>query len=75
MDGWMDGFTWLKKKYTNSRRIWTEEKCRKEAVKFRSVSEFKKGNKSAYKAATRYKWLKDFKWLKGEAVQLDLFDN
>lgn len=74
-NGWIDGFTWLKKKVTYSRRIWTEEKCRNEALKYKSVSEFKKGNKSAYKAATRYKWLKEYRWLKGDANQLDLFDD
>lgn len=73
-NGWIDDFVWLLKQKPNIRRIWTEENCRNEALKYKSVSEFKKGNKSAYKAATRYKWLKDYQWLKRENGKLDLFD-
>ena len=74
-NGWIDGFTWLQKQKPNNRRVWTEEKCREEALKYKSTLAFKKGNKSAYKAATRYKWLKDYTWLKKNNGQLDLFDN
>ena len=73
-NGWIDDFTWLKKQKPNIRRVWTEEKCRKEALKYKSTMEFKKGNKSAYKAATRYKWLKDYIWFRKNKGQLDLFD-
>lgn len=69
---WIDDFIWLLKQKPNSRRVWTEEKCREEAKKYKSSSEFKKGNKSAYKAATRYKWLRDYIWFNNG--QLDLFD-
>ena len=73
-NGWIDDFTWLKKQKPNIRRVWTEEKSRKEALKYKSTMEFKKGNKSAYKAATRYKWLKDYIWFRKNKGQLDLFD-
>ena len=74
-NGWINDFTWLQKQKPNIRRVWTEEKCREEALKYKSSSEFRKGNKSAYKAATRYNWLKDYKWLKQETGQLELFEN
>ena len=74
-NGWINDFTWLQKQKPNIRRVWTEEKCREEALKYKSSSEFRKGNKSAFKAATRYKWLKDYKWLKQETGQLELFEN
>lgn len=73
-NGWIDDFTWLQKQKPNIRRIWTEGKCRVEALKYNSVSEFKKGNKSAYKAATRYKWIKDYTWFRKDSGQLSLFD-
>ena len=72
-NGWIDDFNWLQKQKPNVRRVWTEEKCRKEALKYKSSSEFRKGNKSAYKAATRYKWLKEYIWLNQINGQLDLF--
>lgn len=74
-NGWIDDFTWLQKQKPNTRRVWTEEKCREEALKYKSSSEFRKGNKSAYKASIRYKWLKDYKWLKQETGQLELFED
>lgn len=74
-NGWIDSFTWLQKQKPNIRRVWTKEKCREEALKYKSSSEFKKGNKSAYKAATRYKWLKEYSWFKKNNGQLDLFDS
>lgn len=70
--GWIEDFTWLQKQKPNIRRIWTKEKCREVAIKYKSVSEFKKENKSAYKAATRYKWLKEYTWFNNG--QLSLFD-
>lgn len=74
-NGWIDDFTWLKKQKPNIRRVWTKEKCRDEALKYKSSSEFRKGNKSAYKAATRYKWLKEYTWFNPNNGQLDLFDS
>ena len=71
-NGWIEDFTWLQKQKPNIRRVWTKEKCREVAVKYKSASEFRKGNKSAYKAATRYKWLRDYIWFNNG--QLDLFD-
>ena len=73
-NGWIDCFIWLQKQKPNIRRVWTKEKCRVEALKYKTVSEFRKKNKSAYKAATRYKWLKDYTWFKKDKDQLSLFE-
>ena len=38
---------------------WTLEKCRIEALKYSTFSEFRLGNKSAYNSALKNKWLYD----------------
>ena len=43
-------------------KIWTYEKCYEEAKKYFSKKEFRKGNCSAYEAALRNNWLKDYDW-------------
>ena len=40
------------------RGYWDKEKCAKEALKFKSKSEFK-SNSTAYHAATRNKWIRE----------------
>ena len=39
-----------------NRLIWTKEKCQEESLKFKTRSEFKKKNDSAYKSAKRNGW-------------------
>ena len=45
------------------RRKWTDENCRDEARKYKTKTEFKKGNTGAYKYALEKKLLKSFDWL------------
>lgn len=42
--------------------LWTKERCRNEAEKYRSKSEFEKGCGSAYKVARQNGWLSDYIW-------------
>ena len=35
------------------KKIWTKEKCKEEAKKYTSISEFRKRNRSAYQTALR----------------------
>ena len=64
--GWINDYEWLEtntsKIISEKLRVWTKEKCKEEALRYKSSSDFKKGNKSAYNAAKRYKWLKDYTW-------------
>ena len=46
--------------------IWTKEKCKEEASKYSSRSEFKKGNQSAYLTAWKNGWLDE--WFKKQLV-------
>lgn len=43
---------------------WTKAMCEEEAKKYLSKSEFKSGNQSAYDAARKNGWLKDYIWFK-----------
>lgn len=45
-------------------RLWTEEKCKIEALQYKDVKTFREESKHAYDAAVRRKWLKNYTWLK-----------
>ena len=42
---------------------WTKKRCLEEALKYSSCKDFNKYSNSAYSAAYRNGWLKDYKWL------------
>lgn len=44
-------------------RKWTYKKVYQEALKYKRSSDFEKGNPSAYKAAIRNNWRKDYTWI------------
>jgi hypothetical protein len=65
------GYTMLNKSATGVSRgslgtisngKWTKTKCHEEAHKYTSASEFGKSSPSAYEAARRNGWLKDYTW-------------
>jgi hypothetical protein len=59
--GWLRKFTWLKFAH---RIKWTEESCRKAAMKYKELGKFQYGkDSSAYNAACRNGWLKTYTWL------------
>lgn len=43
---------------------WTKKKCYNEALKYKTLHEFRYGNYGAFKSAYKHKWLKDYNWLK-----------
>lgn len=45
-------------------RLWTKDKCREAALQYSDMSSFRIQSKSAYTAAVKHGWLKDFTWLK-----------
>ena len=62
------GYTILNKVKTGSigsigQGKWTKKTCIKEAKKYKTRSEFKKGNISAYQVARKNDWLKEYEWL------------
>lgn len=57
--GWMDDYTWFVVKKRPS-GYWDYETTRNEAKKYKSGGEFKKGHSSAYQAACRNGWLREF---------------
>lgn len=46
------------------RNYWTKEKVFDEAKKYKTKSEFKKGNPTAYQVARKNGWLKEMNWFK-----------
>ena len=64
-NGWINDYDWLIDTITddeNRNRKWTINTCLKEAKRYTSKSAFKKGNGSAYCAALKNGWLKDYTW-------------
>ena len=60
-NGWLKDYTWfvLIQKPTG---YWNKERCEKEAKKYETKNEFQKLGGSAYNAALKNGWLKDYTW-------------
>ncbi|MBQ9671558.1 MAG: hypothetical protein IJV34_01735 [Prevotella sp.] len=68
INGWLNDYDWLVDTQLEKKHIkkkWTEEACFNEAQKYTSKSAFKSGNESAYSAALKSGWLKDYTWFTG----------
>lgn len=64
-NGWIDDYVWLIDTLlfdANKKRKWSKDKCYEEAKQYKSKSAFKKGCGSAYSAASKNGWLKDYYW-------------
>ena len=62
-NGWMKDYDWFENGHmirAEKDRIWTYDKTKEEANKYKSRSEFKNNNGSAYDAARKHKWLDEF---------------
>ena len=65
-NGWLRKFTWLPFAH---RVKWTEESCRKAAMKYRTLDGFMHGkDQSAYNASLRNGWLGSFTWLRRKTL-------
>lgn len=62
-NGWLKDYTWFIEKHKPN-GYWTYERCKEEALKYTSKSEFNKGSKSAYSVAWENGWLDDYTWFK-----------
>lgn len=60
---WLNDYIWLKNKeeYAHHKK-WTKERTEKEARKYNTQSDFQKNCPSAFSAAWRNGWLKDYDW-------------
>ena len=55
--------------YKNMKRIWFEDNCREEALKYEYLTDFSKGSHEAWIAARKYGYIKTYTWLKkGKSV-------
>jgi len=68
-NGWFKDYTWflsdeeIRHQKRPSRVKWSYEKCREEALKFKTLADFSKAFPSAYTIANRNGWIDDFDWL------------
>lgn len=60
-NGWLDSYTWFERPAPHN-KIWDEETCRKEALKYKSRGELAKGCGGAYREARKNGWLNDYVW-------------
>lgn len=44
-------------------RVWTEELCREEALRYTEMKAFRTNSKEAYNAALKHRWLENYTWL------------
>lgn len=73
-NNWLDEFTWLPSDARQLRLerhgLWTQEACFEEAKKYKSRTEFAQKNGSAYKNATKHRWIDDYTWLRDERLDI-----
>ena len=58
--GYLDKFDWLKHERTKRGTYQSYNNCKQEASKYKSKSEFRKNNSSAYSASLKHGWLDEF---------------
>lgn len=61
-NGWLKEFTWLELQHVSPVR-WTTEALVKESKKYKTLSDFYKGNRNAYCVAYRHGLIGQFTWL------------
>jgi len=58
------------------RNYWNNyDNCYNEAKKYNTISEYQKGSSSAYHAAVKGGWLKEYTWLKASRKPRNYWDN
>ncbi len=60
-NGWLDDYDWMQLKIKPN-GYWDYEKCKEEALKYKSRGEFCKGSIRAYQVALKNGWLNDYTW-------------
>lgn len=62
-NNWLDKFTWLVPQ-CNKKGFWTYQKCKEEALKYKTFYDFEKNSVTAAQKSRKMGWIKDFVWLK-----------
>ena len=62
-EGWLKDYIWLDR-LNKCVGYWTEEKVKEIALKYTTISEFRKNNPMVYEVARQKKWLEKYEWLK-----------
>jgi len=64
---WLHELTWLqngRQRAQDKRKLWNHETCYKEALKYKTLYNFRKKSSGAYTIALRNHWLFEYTWLK-----------
>ena len=70
-NGWIDEYTWLKRKHTK-RGYWQNyDNCYNEAKKYDNITDFLKRSPGAYNSANDNGWLNDYTWFPRNTPQTD----
>lgn len=67
--GWLDSFDWLVRLEKKPAGYWDYNHCYEEASKYKSSSEFQKKNQTAWIAARKNKWLRDYTWFSNPNIK------
>lgn len=60
-NGWITSYDWFEHR-VKPKGYWNEETCHTEAMKYKTRKKFYEGNGSAYDAARKNGWLKNYDW-------------
>lgn len=73
INGWMEKYTWFVDGFSLIEPIkWTEEECKKIAVKCKTKSDFRNKNASAYYSALHHGWINNYDWfIDGNIIAAD----
>lgn len=67
-NNWLDKFTWLVPQ-CNKKGFWTYQKCKEEALKYKTFYDFEKNSVTAAQKSRKMGWIKDFIWLKPKVTK------
>lgn len=67
-NNWLDKFVWLIPQ-CKKKGFWTYQKCKEEALKYKTFHDFEKNSISAYQKSRKMGWIKDFTWLKPKIIK------
>lgn len=64
INGWLNDYYWMKPKnnQTHKPNYWNYNTCYNEALKYKNKKEFGKKSETAFKVASKNKWLCDYTW-------------
>ena len=67
--GWIKDYYWFKRPSSHNKK-WTEETCRKEAMKYATKKDFREKSIGAYQVAVNNGYIKDYNWFTNSTRKL-----